>query len=205
VDRDRVIASTCSLRFVGELVGLDGLLRNGVDGGLMAKELGFFLTALNAQYIRPSVSKRLVDEVRFELGYLDITRSTKSDPDLVRVLRQTIPREAIRVARRSSECGGLFAEHYERLRQDLPDRSDRMFAYTMPYGPLLFGVKHGRFDEPISGHEFRCHAANPRPSLRRVPHPCRTAGVRTRRERRGDPLGPAQLPIPEALCYVRIY
>ena len=29
-----MIASTCSLRFIDELVGLDGLLGNGVDGVL---------------------------------------------------------------------------------------------------------------------------------------------------------------------------
>jgi hypothetical protein len=34
VDRDRVIASTSSLRLVNELVSLDGLLGDGVDGVL---------------------------------------------------------------------------------------------------------------------------------------------------------------------------
>jgi hypothetical protein len=34
VDRDRVIASTSGLRLVNELIGLDGLLGNGVDGVL---------------------------------------------------------------------------------------------------------------------------------------------------------------------------
>jgi len=34
VDRDRVIASTSSLRLVDEFFGLDGLLGNGVDGPL---------------------------------------------------------------------------------------------------------------------------------------------------------------------------
>jgi hypothetical protein len=34
VNRDRVIASTGSLRFIDELVGLDGLLGDGVDGVL---------------------------------------------------------------------------------------------------------------------------------------------------------------------------
>ena len=34
VDRDRVIASTSSLRLVNELVGFDGLLGDGVDGSL---------------------------------------------------------------------------------------------------------------------------------------------------------------------------
>jgi hypothetical protein len=34
VDGDRMIASTCSLRFVNELVGLDGLLGDDTDGVL---------------------------------------------------------------------------------------------------------------------------------------------------------------------------
>ena len=39
VDRHRMIASTCSLRLVDELVGLRRLLGNGVDGVL--KDLAF--------------------------------------------------------------------------------------------------------------------------------------------------------------------
>lgn len=87
--------------------------------GKMAKELGFFGTALWAQYILPSVSKRLVDEVRDELGYEDLIRSGKKDADLVRAFRTTIPREGLRLARRWAVCGSQLADHYRVLRQDL--------------------------------------------------------------------------------------
>jgi hypothetical protein len=49
MDRDRVIASTRGLRFVDELVGLDGLLGNGVDGPLEN-------LALSARYVGSSDS-----------------------------------------------------------------------------------------------------------------------------------------------------
>jgi hypothetical protein len=45
MDGDRVIASTRSLRFIDELVGLDGLLGNGPDGVL--EDL-----ALSASHVR---------------------------------------------------------------------------------------------------------------------------------------------------------
>jgi hypothetical protein len=46
--------------------------------GKMARELGFFLTELWAQYIQMSVTKRLVDEVRKELGTL-ISRGPREE------------------------------------------------------------------------------------------------------------------------------
>jgi hypothetical protein len=94
--------------------------------GLMARELGFFLTELWTQYVKPSISKRLVDEVRAELGYRDLVRSTKPNDDLVRTFRITIPREAARLAQRWSVCGSRLIEHFARLREDIDDRRAAM-------------------------------------------------------------------------------
>jgi hypothetical protein len=81
-----------------------------------ARDLGFFVIELWTQYMLPSARIRSdhLEEVRAELGYLDLVPSSAPDPKLVKRLQVTVPARAALSAERwvrtaSSPAGSLFS------------------------------------------------------------------------------------------------
>lgn len=83
-----------------------------------SRALGFHTIETHRQFLlpEPSLAPHAVDEVREELAFEDLTVSTSADPDVVKVLREVVPRAAIENVRRWAGSGPSLVEHFEALR-----------------------------------------------------------------------------------------
>ena len=94
--------------------------------GFMARELGFFGVDLRTQYAPDTIDAGALDEVRRELGYVDLTPSVDADAKLVRVLQRTLPRDAYQVSQRWAETAPSLIGIYDVLRQERADRKRQL-------------------------------------------------------------------------------
>jgi hypothetical protein len=93
----------------------------------MARALGFFSIQYRAQMVRPvaSVDRRHFEQVRHGLGYSDLVLTEDPNPSMRIALQESLPRYALETARRWTEVGCHFADHYRQIRDanDSPARS----------------------------------------------------------------------------------
>ncbi len=94
----------------------------------MAKDLGFFIIDTQRQYIS-TIDNEALNEVRAELGLLDLTADTGPDPRIIRRMTLTFPPHAATSAARWRQAGSdltlgsyftaMRQNSYVRARQDL--------------------------------------------------------------------------------------
>ena len=83
----------------------------------MAKDLGFFVIETERQFVMPSVDEADVVELRQELGFMDLVRTSEADEGITRRLTKTLPTYAVERADkwRSTALSGV-ADQFETLR-----------------------------------------------------------------------------------------
>jgi hypothetical protein len=97
----------------------------------MAADLGFFVIAAKQQFISwPGEDTRLLDEVRSELGYVDLVSDTGPCDEIVGYLARGLPKVLVRTAERWAHFGPPLLEQFRALRRDVeePTRSHLMGA-----------------------------------------------------------------------------
>lgn len=90
-----------------------------------AKTLGFLIVDARRQYLLPRVAldrneagdRALLDEVRSELGFLDLVVTDGPDPIITKMLKDVVPKQVPQVPTTWAEVGSGFVEHYRALWQ----------------------------------------------------------------------------------------
>lgn len=104
--------------------------RHHITAQWMAAELGFFVVSARAQFIRypADAEVRLLDEVRDELGYTDLTTDLGPNDEVRGYLARGLPKIANRSAERWSHFGPALKDHFRTLRREIdqPERSRYM-------------------------------------------------------------------------------
>ncbi|HVA09880.1 MAG TPA: hypothetical protein VNG12_24410, partial [Acidimicrobiales bacterium] len=91
-----------------------------------AKTFGFLVVETRRQpIVWRDTDERLLDEVRAELGYVDLTTDLAPPPALLNLLNQTIPANALEIAERWRERGATLPHHYDALRRRTMSDNDR--------------------------------------------------------------------------------
>jgi hypothetical protein len=104
----------------------------------MAKDLGMFIADAWAQFL-PDIAeldRRLVDEVRNELGFRDLVVTNESYPRLVRLLATNLPTVAPGSAERFAHTAPILAQYAPRLRTHGAHRQHLMRQLRAALGPL---------------------------------------------------------------------
>jgi hypothetical protein len=88
-----------------------------------SRALGFYIIESRKQYLLPNttVNPQAVNEVRDELGFEDLTVSDRSDPGLVKVFSEVLPRGALANVERWAQTGPALVDYFQALRGDLSD------------------------------------------------------------------------------------
>jgi hypothetical protein len=104
----------------------------------MAKDIGMFIVDSWAQFL-PEIAeldRRLVDEVRNELGFRDLTLTNEAHPRLVKLLATDLPPIALRTAERFAQAAPILAQYAPRLRVQRSQRQHLMRQLRAALGAL---------------------------------------------------------------------
>lgn len=82
-----------------------------------AKTLGFLVIDTKRQFVPPSVNEARLEEVRTELGFLDLVATDEPDDLIVRRLRLVLPKVSERSAAAWSTTSQYLGRHLAGLRQ----------------------------------------------------------------------------------------
>ena len=95
-----------------------------------ARALGFVAFETAKQFIHPGapIASAKLQEVRAELGFVDLVATNKPDAQLLRRIEQTLPTYGRDIGRQWREGGSQFVDEYDVLRGPLsdPERSAAM-------------------------------------------------------------------------------
>jgi hypothetical protein len=99
--------------------------RSNITTFRMAEELGFFVLAARRQFIDwpEGEDARLLEEVRTELGYEDLTIRDGNDDDVTGYLARAVPKVALRSIRQWEHFGPALLDHFRTLRREIPEPS----------------------------------------------------------------------------------
>jgi hypothetical protein len=129
-----------------DILPLIACRRYAYDTFAMAKDLGFYIVGFEKQFVLPhaELDPDHFQEVRTELGYLDLTTDMSPSSRFVGAF-ETLPKYAHENAQRWGAVGSKMLSHYEHLKRRLNDANRRsgMESCATRYSPKRGGTLSG--------------------------------------------------------------